>query len=148
RVAHLQDRHVFLWLELPVPQNQLSNDIRNRAETADSEPLAFEIFRLANLFTRHNCAVKAVDRHADNLEIDAGQGRLDLRRQVRGCELNAAADNRLIHKRAAADIDALRAQTILFEGPVLFHHLQQIVGDPDAAIADLDRLQRLYLSSN
>src|SRR6476646_5544360 len=148
RIAHLQDRHILLRVKFPIAQYQLSDDVGHRAKTADGEPLAFEIFRFANLLARHDGAVQPVDRDADHFEIHAGEGRLNLRRQVGGSELNAAADNRLIHQRAAADIDALRGQSIFFEDPVLVHELQKIMGDTDAAVADLDWLQTFRLCSN
>ena len=69
----------------------------------------------------------------------------DWRRHVSFGELNAAAENRLIHQRSAADINVLRGQSIFFEDPVLFHELQKIMGDTDAAVADFDRLQNFNL---
>jgi hypothetical protein len=66
---------------------------------------------------------------------------LDLRRQIRGRELNTAGHHRLIHQRAAADVDALRIEPVFFEDKLVAHDFKQVMGNAHAAVSDLHGFQ-------
>ena len=95
---YLEDRHIFLGFELPVAQDQLGDDIGNRTEAANGEPLA-EIFRL-------RISLRAIMSPSSRLIVTPmilkstpARARAawicDGRSEV--VQLNAAADDGLVH---------------------------------------------------
>src|SRR5438876_12026848 len=119
-----------------------------RVTISDTEPnrLMAIFFPLSSCGLRiplwsHDRTIKPVNRNADDLEIDARESRLDLRRKIRSGELNAAGHHRLVHERAAADVDTLRVEPMFFKDQLVAHNLEQIVGNPHPAVADLHRSQ-------
>src|SRR5262245_9963130 len=124
-----------------MPEDHPRDDIGDRAKPADSYFFPFELLRCFDSFAGHDGAVKSINRNADDPEIYASEGRLDLRRQIGSRELNTAGHYRLIHQRAAADVDALRIEPVFFEDLLVTHNFKQIMGNADTAIPDLHRFQ-------
>ena len=124
-----------------MPEHHPRNNIGYRAKSADSYFFSFELLRCSDPFAGHDRAVKSINRNADDLEIYARERRLDLRRQIGGRELNTAGHHRLIHQRAAADVDALRIEPVFFEDLLVAHNFKQIMGNADTAIPDLHGFQ-------
>src|SRR6476660_4150920 len=127
-------------------EQHIGGVMRRRAETADGEPLAFEIFELVDAFARKDNLIVVVLHGGDEHEVVTLQARLDNRTDVN--DRRITGDQSLGRHLSAAQEDRLDLKLILGKESHFSGNPNIALTKTERRVADANSLQGLRLGIN
>ena len=121
--AGLQYRHVFVRIEVVMPQCFAQRHVGERAITADADFFVLQIRGALDRGSGDHGFQELIDAAGDQNQVEAFRPRADRRRRRHIGDLNIAGDDRLDNRRAAGNVQQLRAYVVSFEK-------SRFIGDP------------------